>query len=311
MAMFWRNKLLAFKTEVTYGTDPVPSAALNALQTSEVKLSPMEGQDIDRNLDLPYMAASGTIPADLHMKLGFKVELQASGTAGTAPAWGPLLRACGVAQTIVATTSVTYNPVSEAHESGTFYFFIDNTLFKMKGARGTAKFTLNAQGVPVIEFTFTGLFEVPSQSARPSGAVLTGFKKPKIAAKANTPVFTLGGTTLKLRQFSLDLGITVEPRLHVNSEEILITDRAEMVEITVDAEPLTTINPYQLALDQATPAVVLTHGPAAGYRTTFNLPAMQIQRTSSLEQNQGVVEWPLKGAPQPITGNDQWTLVLT
>ncbi|MGV8949692.1 MAG: phage tail tube protein [Cypionkella sp.] len=311
MALFWRNKLLTFKPEVTYGVDPTPTAALDAIQASEVKLSPMEGQDVDRDLDLPYMAASGTIPADLHMKLSFKVELQASGAAGTPPAWGALLRGCGVAQTILATTSVTYNPISEGQESGTFYFWIDNTLFKMKGSRGTAKFTVNAQGIPMIEFTFTGLFEVATQTARPSGAVYTGFKKPKIAAKANTPVFTLGGTTLKMRQFVLDLGITVEPRLLANSEEILITDRAEMLETTVDAEPLTTINPYQLALDQTTQALVLTHGVAAGFRTTFNLPALQLQRPAGLEQNQGVTEWPLKGVPLPITGNDQWTLVLT
>lgn len=311
MSTSWRNKLLAFKIETTYGVDPTPTAIANAMQVTDLKAMPMEGQDVDRNLDLAYMAATGTIPADLHAKLSFKVELQASGAAGVAPAWGPLLRACGCAQTIVATTSVTYNPISQAQESGTFYFWYGNTLVKLKGARGTAKFTLNAQGIPYIEFTFTGLFEVPTELARPASADYTGFKKPRIGAKVNTPVFTVSGTTLKMRQFMMDLAVSVEPRLLINSEEILITDRAEMVEITAEAEPMTTLNPYQLALDQATVAVVLTHGTTAGSRVTFNLPALQLQRPSGLEQNQGIVEWPLKGQPLPTAGNDQFTLVLT
>lgn len=311
MAIFWRNKLLLAKVEVTYGLDPTPTAVANAIMASDVDLSPMEGQDIDRNLDLPYMAASGTIPADLHMKLAFKVEMQASGVAGTAPAWGPLLRLCGVAQTIVAATSVTYNPISEGQESGTFYFYIGETLFKMKGARGTSKFTISAQGIPQIEFSFTGLYDVPTQNARPTNAVLTAFKKPKIAAKAHTPIFTIAGTALKMRQFVMDLGVSVEPRLQVTSEEILITDRTEMIETTVDAEALTLINPYQLAADQATVAVVLQHGTTIGSKITFNLPALQLQRPAGLEQNQGITEWPLKGVPLPTTGNDQWTLVLT
>lgn len=66
----------------------------------------MEGQDKSRELELPYHGAQPTIPTELHMKLAFRVEAKGSGTKGTAPPFGPLLRACGMAEMIVATTSV-------------------------------------------------------------------------------------------------------------------------------------------------------------------------------------------------------------
>lgn len=310
MPIFHRTKILLFKTETTYGTDPVPTGAANAVLGVDFKLMPMEGQDLSRALDMPYMGAEPTIPADLHMKMSFKVELAPSGVAGTPPAWGPLLRACGCAQTILAATSVTYNPVSSGHESGTFYFYLGATLYKMMGARGTAKFTIGASAIPYVEFDFTGLFTVAGEGTRPT-PTLTGFVKPQSASKTNTPVFTLGGVSLVMRQFALDLGNQVETRFLINSESVLLVDRSEKIDVTVEAEALTVINPYQLAANQSTQAIVLQHGTVAGARATINAPLAQMQRPSGLENSQNIVEWPLSLVPLPNTGNDQWTLVLT
>ena len=44
------------------------------------------------------------------VEVTFEVEMAGSGTAGTAPAFGPLLKACGNSETIVTDTSVTYAP---------------------------------------------------------------------------------------------------------------------------------------------------------------------------------------------------------
>ncbi|MEL6888376.1 MAG: hypothetical protein AAFO86_06670, partial [Pseudomonadota bacterium] len=96
MAIFWRDKIMAIDIETTYGTDASPAGA-DAVLAKQVTLSPMEGNDLDRELELPYFGSQGTIPVELHAKLAFEVELAPSGTAGTAPAWGKLLRACGCA----------------------------------------------------------------------------------------------------------------------------------------------------------------------------------------------------------------------
>ena len=140
---------------------------------------------------------------------------------------------------------------------------------------------------------------------------LTGFAKPLASSKTNTPVFTLGGASLVMREFTLDLGNQIETRFLINSESVMLVDRAEKVSVTVEAEAMTLINPYALAAAQTTQAIVLQQGVAAGARATINVPMAQLQRPSGLEQSQNIVEWPLSLIPLPNTGNDQWTLVLT
>jgi hypothetical protein len=310
MALFWRKRVLLFKLETVYGTDPNPSGAADAVLAIDVSVMPMEGTDVSRELDLPYMAAQGTIPAELHSKLTFKVELAPSGVAGTVPAWGPMLRACAVAQTIVAATSVTYNPVSEGHESGTFYFNMDGTLVTIKGARGTCTFRITAQGIPYLEFEFTGLFALPSQAARPTPD-LSGYKKPDLSSNTNTPVFTIDAVTLTMRSFALTLGNQIENRFLIGSEAVVIPDRADAIEAVVEAVPLTTFDPFALAAAKSEVAVVLQQGTTVGNRATLNVPAAQMLRPQGPQTAQGIIEWPLRLSPQAPTGNDQWTLVLT
>lgn len=308
--LLWRSKILLFKIETTYGTDPVPTAALNAILATDVKLAPMEGTDVSRDLDLPYLGPQGTIPNELHAKLSFKVELAPSGTAGTAPAWGPLLRACGCAQTVNAGTNVIYNPITDNHEAGTFYLWIGSTRYVARGSRGTAKFTVNAQGIPYIEFEFTGLFTAPSEQAR-TLPTLTAFQKPKVATSVNTPTFTINAVAFVMRSFSLDLKNKVENRFLIGSEAVLITQREDMIATQVEAQPLTSFNPFSLAQDQTAVAVSLIHGTGAGNIVTLAAPAAQMQRPQGLENAQDIKEWPLSLMPLPTAGNDQWTLTLT
>lgn len=310
MAKYWKKRVLLFRLEAIYGADPTPTGSEHALQATDVTLMPMEGNDISRELVLPNMGAQGTLPAELHSKLTFKVELAPSGAAGTAPAWGPLLRACACAETIVAATSVTYNPVTDGHESGTFWFNMDGTLVKISGARGTATFRFSAQGIPYLELEFTGLFSVPTDAVRPTPDT-TGFRAPELSTTANTPVFTIDGQALVMRSLSMALGNAVQNRFLIGSESILITDRAEMVETVVEATPMATLNPFALAAAQTLVPVVLQHGVAAGRRATLNIAQAQMQRPQAAQDAQGIIEWPLRLVPQAQSGNDQWTLVLT
>lgn len=308
--MFFRKKALLAKIETTYGTDATPTGAANAVLANDISIEPMQGADQDRGHDTVYLGANATIPYDLHQVLSFKVELAPSGAAGTAPAWGPLLRACGVAETITPTTSVVYNPISDAFESLTGCLHIDGHLFKLLGARGNCDLTLNASGIPYLEFTFTGLWTKPADASLPT-PTLTAFQKPRIASNANTPTFTIGSEDHVLRNFKLGFGNQVEPRFLVNREEIMIVDRSETIEAQIEATALSSLDPYALARDQETVALVLAHGNTAGNIATLSVPAAQMMRPGAPTEAQGITEWPLNLTPLPDTGNDQWTLTLT
>lgn len=310
MAIKWRSKILLAELETTYGTDPTPTGAANAILATNVAIQPMEGEDRSRDLDLPYLGAQPTVAVGLHARISFRVELAPSGAAGTPPAWGPLLKACGVAETAVASTSVTYAPVTDPHPSLAIHFYIGSTRHVLLGCRGTCVLRFVAQDIPYLEFQFWGLFAQPSEQTRPAAA-LGAFQRPLAASSARTPTFTIAGGAFVLRSFSLDIGNRVQPRMLVGQESILIVDRAESVACTVEAVPLSTYDPFWAALSGAPVVVQLVHGTAAGARATVNLPTAQVLRPTGYEQQQMIAEWPLRLTPLPNAGDDQWSLVLT
>lgn len=309
--IYFNEKIFLLGMETTYGTAPVLAAA-DAILATKIRIMPMEGQDLSRDLERPHMGAQATIPVDLHAKMSFTVEILPSGTAGTAPVIGKLLRALGCAETIVAATSVTYNPVSRNHESVAVHLWIGDTRFALIGARGTGTLRINASGIPVLEVELTGLWTQPSQAARIEPDLDDQLEADVLAATTtNTPVFTVNAIGLVMRSLSLTLGNQVEPRFLIGADRVLITGRQELVETTVEAVPLGTLNPFGLALARTKVPIALTHGTAVGNTVSLSVPAAQVQRLQSIEEQQGIAEWPLRLVPQPVVRNDQWTLAFT
>lgn len=313
MPKIHRNKVVLAKIETTYGTDAIPTGAANAVLATEIQFSPMEGQDVSRELDSrPYMGGQPTIAAGMFSKISMKCELKGSGTLGTPPGFAALLRACAFAEVVSAGVSVAYSRVSTGHESVTIYFNIDGIRHVMVGARGNVVLKVSAQGIPYLEFEFWGLFAQPSDVALP--AVTLGSQlslAPQIGSSTNTPTFTVGGVTLVLREFSLDAGNQVVPRLLIRSETIMISDMDESIDMRVEAVPLATLNPFLLAQNATTQALSLVHGVGAGRICTLAVPTAQFQRPSGYQQQDGIVEWPLKMKALPTAGNDQLTLTFT
>ncbi len=308
----WKSKIILVKPEgAAYATNSAPTGAANAMLLTDVQLQPMEGEDISRNLELPYLGAQEEVPTGLRAVLSGTFELVGSGSVGVAPSWGPLLRACGVAEVITAGTSVEYSPVSDNHESVTASFQIGPSLHLLLGARGTATFTLNAQGIPVCRVTLTGLFLRPSDQARPA-VDLSAWQAPQIASKANTPLFTIGGAPFILRSYELNLGNDVQPRLLVGVERIVIVDRAEALTVTVEAVPYATYNPFAIAEDRTRQSVIIQHGTIVGRKVKIATPTSQQKRPTGIQQNQNIAEWPLAFTPLPTSaGDDQFKITLT
>lgn len=306
---YWKDKYLLFALEGIYGQDAGPTGAANAILAQDVTYKPMEGQDQERDLEQPGMSANGTIPTELHSTLSFTVDLSASGAAGTAPAWGPLLRACAVAETINAATSVIYTPVAKGHEAGTFNLNIDGTRYVMRGSRGKAELMLDAQATPKIKFDFTGLFTLPSDVAPPT-VDLMSWVEPLVVSHQNTPTFSIDSVDFVMKTAKLNLGNKVENRFLVGAERVLITDKSELFEATVEAKPLGDYNPFQKAMAMAQVPVEMVHGTEAGKTVTLSLPTAQMQRPS-ISQSQNIKEWPLRLVPRAATVNSQWSLTLT
>lgn len=94
----WRNRLLLVEMESSYGVDPTP-AATDALKVSELDVTPLEIELLDRELITGTFGNTEKVTGSTMSKLSFPVEIAGSGAAGTAPRMGRLLRACGFAET--------------------------------------------------------------------------------------------------------------------------------------------------------------------------------------------------------------------
>lgn len=93
MALATKKRLILIKTETAYGTDIVP-AATDAILCAGLELSPLEGSEVERGFIRPYYGNSGSIRVESYASVGFETEIAGAGTAGTAPKWGTLLKAC-------------------------------------------------------------------------------------------------------------------------------------------------------------------------------------------------------------------------
>ena len=192
MPLLTKKTVLLAKIETTYGTDPVPTGAANAVLITDMTVTPLEQDAESRNLIRPYLGNSPQIPVANRTLVEFSVELAGSGALGTAPAYGTLLRACGMAEVITASTKVEYNPISAAFESATLYVAVDGVLHKLTGARGTVAIDMSAKKIPHLKFKFTGLFNPVTDAALPT-AVFTSWIQPLAVLTGQTSAFTLHG----------------------------------------------------------------------------------------------------------------------
>ena len=225
MALLLRKRLIAIETESTYGTDPTVSGA-DAVLVRDLSITPQSSDVVSRDLIRPYYGASQQLLANTRVECTFSVELAGSGTAGTAPAYGKALKACGLAETVVANTSVTYDPVSSSFSSVTIHYNIDGVRHKVTGCRGNVALSANVGEIPTLDFTFTGIYNAPDDTALLT-PTYANQDDPLIFKNGNTSSFQLLSYAGALQSFSFDLGnATTYRELVGGSKEVLITDRA-------------------------------------------------------------------------------------
>ena len=154
--MLTTREAIALKIETTYRTDATPSASADALLVSELSVSNEGLRMLERNNIKPTISTDQMIFAGTLKKITFTAEIKGSGAAGTAPEIGQALRACGLDETVTASTSVAYKPVSQDHESATIYYYQDGRLQKLLGCRGTFSISAENASYGAATFEFTG-----------------------------------------------------------------------------------------------------------------------------------------------------------
>lgn len=303
MPRYSMKKAILAKTEVTYGTDPVPTGAANAILGVNASFEPSVGEEVSRELVNSYMGHQGVFLTGTYAKLSYEVEMQGSGAAGTAPGYGTLLKACGFAEVIAAGVDVQYSPVSGAFDAATQYFNWDGVNHIMLGSRGNISIDLTAQKVPRFKFDFIGLLGTIADTVMPV-QTLTAFKKPLPVSKANTTMSLHGQSSLGFENIKIDAGVKVEPRILINKETIEIVSREATGEVTLEAAALSTINWFNIAHSHTDGVMAFQHGTAPGSIVAIDAPVVQIGRPKYGE-NQNIINNVLPLMLKPSAGNDE------
>lgn len=306
-----RKRLLLAETEQTYGVDPTPTGAANAILVRNLEITPLQAETVSRELIRPYLGNSDQLLAQTRVEVTFEVELAGSGAAGTAPAYGPVLKACGLSETVVASTSVTYAPVSSSFESVTIYFFNDGIRHKVTGCRGSFELTAEVGQIPVVAFTMTGIYNAPTDETVPT-PTYGNQAAPLIFKNGNTSSFSIFSYSGCLQSLNFQIANEVVYRELVGcTKEVLITNRNPAGTCVIEAPSIAAKDFFTIANGSSTGSITFLHGTTAGNRVTFTAPQSDIgSPTYSDQDGIQMLNLPYLAIPSSA-GNDELSLAFT
>jgi hypothetical protein len=243
--------------------------------------------------------------------LTFDVELKGSGSAVDAPPeFGPLLRACGFAQTINAATSVEYAPASTGHESVTIYYYQDGIRYILLGCRGNVTFNLETGAIGKMSFTLTGHNGGITDQALVAPTYDTHVPEPLI----NVP-FTIGayGAIINALQWDMSNTVAMPPDISASDgySEIRITQRDPNGSYDPEAVLVATDDPHgDLTSDASLVLTTGVIGATAFNRYQVDMPAVYYRDISPGDRD-GIRTYDLPFGMAESTGDDEVTLTFT
>lgn len=267
------------KKETTYGTDVTPTGVANAILTRDFSLSPIEADKVERNLDRPGLGASPALIAGKSMSCSFKVEAVGSGSAGVATKAADIFKACALAETIVATTSVAYAPVSSSFDSASLYAHLEGRLHKLLGWRGAMGFELQAGQVPYFVFDGKALYGAPTDVSLPT-ADFSSFKDPLVAENGTT-TWSLNAISAVLISATINKPGNLKFRNMPGTEQVSYSGKRNMTgSVECFIPSVATFDPFSLMAANTLVPFQLIHGTVAGKKVQIDAPKAQITGVS-------------------------------
>ena len=307
---FFRKMAILAVIEATVGTLAVVAAA-NAIQVSDVTLTPIEGDEADQGVIRPYFGASENILVTQYRKVAFSVAYAGVSPAGTLPGYTPLLRGCAASATNVPAPDpaphTLFAPVTDGIESLSICTTIDKRLYKMAGARGNCKLTCDAKGIPKWQFEFTGSF-IPVEDVGSMPAVTYAAFLPPLGVNKINTTLSLAGVSVACSSFQFDFGNQVVKQDLMNVDTTEITGRTSTGSVTFRDTDVATKDWIGLAQTATKVPLVLKHGQGATNTVTLNVPRAQVGKPTYAEQD-GIhmITVPFRCIPSDA-GNDEWSI---
>lgn len=295
------DRLLLAKIESPKGTDSVPVVADDAVRFSSAELA-LTADNIERLVVKDTMGPLPHLIGKKMMQLTVEMELRGSGAAGTAPDLGTLLRACGMDETISASVSVAYDPLTDSHESISMYWFEDGLRWEFLGTEGDFEISYEMNVATKISFTLSAPYKEPTTLAMPSSAVFQ-VTPPVVASSADT--FSEGGA-IKIGSYTLAAGGDVQEHYVTGLHEFVVAGRDPSLTLTKDS--VSTIADWVALIAATDVALSSVVDGGAGNKITTSAPVARRKTIASgirAERHTREVELGLYES----TGDDQFQIL--
>jgi len=306
--MLTRKQYALVKIETTAGEDATPDLSNRIEAVNEFSLSPYEGDTQTQQRYRDHLGGNAEVNVGPYTKLTITVPLAGSGTAGAAPSFGPLLRACGLSET-ADLNSVAYAPVSADFETVTIYFVMgDDQLHKITNAIGTPTYNLSSGEFPTVQFEMMGVYNRPEAVGSYSGVVPD--QAGELPVNSRNTTISVHGFNACGQSYELNQNNTTIHRNLIGCESFTITERDANGSVQVDAPDLATQDYFKAVESHegtTTGAIEVVHGATPGNIVTLSEPTAQLSTISIADQD-GVVQYSMNHKALPADGDDEFTL---
>ena len=292
--------------EAVYNTEEA-IVATDVLEVENLQANPAESiKIIERNIVRSSLAPQVHQYGGSLFGFSFDTEWKGSGAAGTASIMSRLLRACGMTETVVVSTSVTHEPESDTalHDSLTFFYREGPNMRKVTGARGTAVLNVDSGDRFMFSMTFIGHISDELVEAAPT-------ETPEATAPPvfRGATFTAKAITTAIGKLSVDLGNTMSIAPDPNSAdsfgEIRIGARKVAGSFDPEAQSIAVhdfIGDLRAAQEFALATGVL--GTVAGNQIAVSLPRCQYMNIGPGEREALRIYDATFGAFPTVAGDD-------
>lgn len=249
------------KQQTVIGVDAGP-VGLNAIQARNIQVTPLDVDTINTGIIQEYFGASPDIVTARRMSVTFECLMAPSGTAGTAPAWGVLMKMAGFSETVVASTHVDYLPVSTGILPGTLYVNLDGLMHKAIDVYLDIGFDFNPRGFPVMRVSARGAYIPVTDEA----FVVTNFaawQQPKAVSKDFT-TFTYFGENPCVEALTINTNSQVTITDRINCAATSFNGRSIEGALSIEMVSVAEYNWLATQAAAGSGAFSIVHGLVAG-----------------------------------------------
>lgn len=227
---------------------------------------------------------------------------RSGGAAGTAPKIANLLKCCGLAETITASTKVEYKP-GGALTAGQCKVFTDGYSRLVEGVVCDMTITGKVGDLARVKFSAKG-YTTAAASSETNPTVMLDVANSPVVSSAS--VFTLAGDVINISEFTFKLGNSLQALYAISKKEYYLEDFDAMIDIKA-IKTKTNETHWDDLIAGNVKAIVVTIGTVAGQIIQIDIPFAKPKDVSEEDQS-GIVAFSQTYRCESSVGNDNFTL---